>query len=324
MSDIPMVSVVIPMRDEVTTIESCLRTFDQQDHPHDALDVIVVDGMSSDGSRDVVERLAQGRPWLRMVDNPARIASAAFNRGVEAAKGEFVCIVSSHGSVGPDFVSRSLQVLQESRAAGVGGKLVHEGRDPVGRAIGLAMTSPYGMASPFRYAASRREVDTIGHPMYRKEVLDRVGTFDETLDRNSDYELNQRIRNAGYALVLDPEIVTTYHPRTTLPKLARQFWDYGRWKAQIVRRDPSNLRWRHVVPPVFVVGVALAPAAATTPRGRVALTAAVLTYGAGLGGAVAKARPAAKDADLPTFVAAFPVMHATWGAGFLRGLVSVA
>lgn len=318
----PMVSVVIPMRDEVDTIESCLLTFDHQDHPHDALDVVVVDGMSTDGSRDVVERLAGSRPWLRLVDNPARIASAAFNRGIEAAKGEFVCIVSSHGSVGPDFVSRSLQVLQESGAAGVGGKLLHEGRDPVGRAIGLAMTSPFGMASPFRYASSRRAVDTIGHPMYRKQVLDRVGSFDESLDRNSDYELNQRIRNAGHTLVLEPEIVTTYHPRSTLPKLARQFWDYGRWKAQIVRRDPSNLRWRHVVPPAFVVGLAIAPVAATSSRGRTALSVSAVAYVAVLGAAVATARLTASDADMPTFVAAFPVMHATWGAGFLRGLVS--
>lgn len=318
----PMVSVVVPMRDEVESIESCIRTFDVQDHPVDALDVIVVDGMSADGSRALVERLAADRPWLRVVDNPDRIASAAFNRGIEAAKGDYVCIVSSHGSVGPDFVSRSLRTLEDTGAAGVGGKLVHEGSDPAARAIGLAMTSRFGMASPFRYAKTRREVDTIGHPAYRKSVLAEVGHFDESLDRNSDYELNQRLRNAGHVLVFDPEIVTKYHPRATLMKLARQFWDYGRWKAQIVRRDPSNLRWRHGIPPVVVLAAAAAPVASTSQRGRRWLGLVALAYGAMLAMAWREAKPGGRGADVPTFLAAFPVMHLTWGAGFLRGLAT--
>lgn len=314
------VSVIIPMLDEAETIERCIRTFDDQDHPADALDVIVIDGGSTDGSRDIVEAMTVDRPWLRVVDNSARVASAGFNRGIDVAKGDVVCIVSSHGSVGPDFVSRSVRALEETGAAGVGGKLLHEGRDPVGRAIGLAMTSPFGMASPFRYATTRREVDTIGHPVYRRAVLDEVGHFDESLDRNSDYELNQRIRNAGHRLVFDPDIVTTYHPRATLSGLARQFWDYGRWKAQIVRRDPTNLRWRHAVPPALVVAVAVAPLASTTRHGRRAAGISALAYGAVLAAACRGSRPARHEADLVTFLAAFPVMHLTWGAAFLRGL----
>lgn len=318
---VPTVSVVIPMRDEIDTVESCIRTFDDQDHPHDALDVVVVDGMSTDGSRELVRRLADERPWLRLIDNPARIASSAFNRGVEVAKGDFVGIVSSHGSIGPDFVSRSLRTLEETGAAGVGGRLLHEGRDSVGRAIGLAMTSPFGMASPFRYASTRREVDTIGHPVYRKRVFEDVGAFDESLDRNSDYELNQRIRNAGHKLVFDPDIVTTYHPRSTLPKLARQFWDYGRWKSQIVRQDPTNLRWRHTVPPAFVLGLLGAPIVSGSPGGRKAIAVGAVGYAAMLAVAVQRSRPRHADADPWTFITAFPVMHLAWGAGFLRGLL---
>lgn len=320
----PTVSVIIPMRDEVESIEACIYTFDLQDHPHDCLEVIVVDGLSSDGSRQLVERLAAERSWLHVVDNPERIASAAFNRGLEAAKGDYVAIVSSHGSVGPDFVSTSLRVLDETGAAGVGGRLVHEGHDPRSRAIGEAMTSRFGMASPFRYASTRREVDTIGHPLYRKPVLDEVGGFDQSLDRNSDYELNQRVRNAGHRLMFEPSIVSVYHPRATLPTLARQFWDYGRWKAQIARRDPTNLRWRHVVPPVFVLGVAAVPLASRSATGRRLVGAAGLAYAGILAAAVRAAEPDRARADLTTFVAAFPVMHLTWGAGFLRGLLEPA
>lgn len=317
----PMVSVVVPMRDEIDTIEECIRTFDEQDHPKDALDVIVVDGMSTDGSRGLVEQLARSRSWLRLIDNPERIASAAFNKGLDAAKGDYVALISSHGSVGPDFVRRSLRVLQETGAAGVGGKLIHQGHDPTSRAIGLAMTSPFGMASPFRYASTRREVDTIGHPLYRKAIIDDVGGFDQTLDRNSDYELNQRVRNAGHHLVFEPSIVTTYHPRSTLPKLARQFWDYGRWKAQIVRTDPTNLRWRHVIPPAFVAGLVSAPVAARSRAGRRVALSACLAYAGLLAAASRAAARSAVDADVKTFVAAFPTMHVAWGAGFLRGLL---
>lgn len=317
----PTVSVVIPMRDELQSIEDCIRTFDEQDHPHDALEVLVVDGMSTDGSGELVDRLAATRPWLRRIDNPARIASAAFNRGIESAKGDYVAIVSSHGSVGRDFVRRSVEVLEETGAAGVGGRLIHEGRDPVSRAIGLAMTSPFGMASPFRYGLERRDVDTIGHPVYRKAVLDAVGGFDETLDRNSDYELNQRIRNAGHRLVLEPAIVTTYQPRATLRRLARQFWDYGRWKAQIARRDLTNLRWRHVVPPAFVLAVVSLPVAFRYRTGRRVAASMGAGYVGLLMAAVRFSKPRRQDASVGAFLLAFPTMHLTWGAGFLRGLV---
>lgn len=317
----PLVSVVVPMRNEAPTIEACIRTFDVQEHPHDALEVIVVDGLSDDGSRDLVSRMALDRPWLRLVDNPDRRASSAFNRGIEASTGDYVCIVSSHGEVGPDFISRSLATLTETGASGVGGKLLHVGTDPVGRAIGAAMTSPFGMASPFRYANDRREVDTIGHPMYRRAALDEVGPFDESLERNSDYELNQRLRNAGHRLVFDPDIVTTYYPRGDLAGLARQFWDYGRWKAEIVRRDPSNLRWRHTVPSTFALTAVAAPLLVRFPLGRRVVSAGLGCYGVGVALAVSKARPGDGDVDRRALVAAFPLMHLTWGAAFLRGLV---
>jgi len=317
----PTVSVVIPMRDEVDAIEMCIRAFDAQNHPHDALEVLVVDGMSTDGSREVVEQLAADRSWLRLVDNPKRTAAAAFDRGLEAAKGDYVALVSSHGSVGSDFISASLEVLQETGAAGVGGTLVHEGHDPTSRAIGLAMMSPFGMASPFRYASARRDVDTIGHPLYRKAALVEVGGFDQTLERNSDYELNQRLRNAGHRLVFEPAIVSTYHPRSTLPALARQFWDYGRWKAHIVRRDPTNLRWRHAVPPAFVAALVGVPVLARGRVGRRLVGTAGVAYAGVLAVASRSADLSAADADAATFLAAFPVMHVTWGAGFLRGLL---
>lgn len=317
-----MVSVVVPMLNEIDWIEAGIEGLGAQDYPLDHIEVLIVDGGSTDGSRALVQRLSEDRPWLRLIDNPDRLASAAFNRGIEASSGGVVCIVGAHASVGPDFVNRSVRALAETGAGGVGGKLLHEGTNPVQQAIGLAMTSPLGMASPFRYSSERAEVDTIGHPAYRREVLDRVGTFDESLKRNSDYELNHRIRGAGYTLIFDPEIVTRYRPRASLRALARQFFDYGLGKADVVRSHPDSMKPRHFVAPLATIALALSPVLMATRFGRRLLSAGATGYLGLLVTAVVLARPDKHDADPITFVAAFPVMHFTWGAGFILGRLS--
>jgi len=200
--------------------------------------------------------------------------------------------------------------------------LQHQGDDPDGIAIGMAMTSPVGMASPFRYATTRRNVDTIGHPAYRREVLDEVGPFDESLERNSDYEMNYRIRKRGHVLVFDPEIVTLYRPRGSLADLGRQFWWYGRWKAHVVRRQPGSTKLRHLAAPALVALVVLSPLLIRVRAGQLIVAAAALGYPLVVLGATASARPWAHGARTSVFVAAFPVMHGAWGAGFLRTVLA--
>jgi succinoglycan biosynthesis protein ExoA len=313
----PTVSLVVPMLDERAHIERCIASLDAQEWPHDALEVLVVDGGSSDGSREIVDNLTAGRPWLRVVENPARRASSAFNRGIEAASGDVVCLVSAHGELPPDYVPNSVAALDRTGAAGVGGVLRHTGSDRSGRAIGLAMTSPFGMASPFRFADQAREVDTIGHPAYTAAALRSVGAFDESLERNSDYEFNFRMRRAGLRLIFDPTIVTTYRPRGSLRELGRQFWWYGRAKGRVIRRHPGSVKVRHLVPPAFVVAAALAPFLIRFPIGRRIVLAGAATYGAGVALAVSKAKPAAHDADAAVLALAFPTMHLCWGGGLL-------
>lgn len=318
----PRVSVVIPMLDEIGWIGNCISGFESQQYPLDRLEVIIVDSGSTDGSRPLVDSLITEHRWLRVVDNPDRLASAAFNRGVEAATGEIICLVGAHAEVGSDFISSSVSALEETGAAGVGGQLRHDGVDAVQQAIGLAMTSRFGMASPFRYSTQRCEVDTIGHPAYRREVLEAVGAFDESLLRNSDYEMNYRIRAAGHSLVLDPTIITVYRPRSTLRALARQFYNYGLGKSAVTRRHPRSLKLRHGVAPAATVLAAATPAMLSTRSGRWLVAGLSAGYGAMLGAAVLSSRPHDNGARVTTFVAAFPVMHLSWGAGFLVGMVS--
>ena len=319
--ELPIATVVIPMLDEAEHIEACLDAFGKQTYPLDHLDVVVVDGGSTDGSRALVEARAAREPWIRVVDNAAGRASAAFNRGVEAAKGSVVFLFSAHGVPENDYVASSVTALRESGVAGVGGRYEHVGLDRRSSAIGLAMVSPFGMASPHRFAARRQEVDTISHPAYRREVMLEVGPFDETLLRNSDYEFNYRMRALGYRLLFDPSVGSIYRPRPSLRALARQFWWYGRWKARVVARHPGSRRARHLVPPAVVVVLSLSPILAGFPSGRRLLPRLGGLYGALVLAAVVHSRPSQHQADPLVLAAAFPVMHVSWGAGYLTSVL---
>jgi len=310
------------MLDERLYIGECLDGFAQQTYPQDLLDVIVVDGRSVDGSRELVQVRAEESAWLRIIDNPKRRIPAACNLGLEAAKGDVVCFFSSHGVPSPTFVEQSVRVLQESSATGVGGRYMHEGLDPVSRAVGLAMASAFGMASPHRYAQFRQHVDTISHPVYRREAVVDAGGFNEQMERNEDYELNWRLRRDGGTLVFDPSILSTYRPRASLVRLARQFWWYGRWKARVARQHPRSLRARHIVPPVAAAFTWSAPALVMTRRGRALVAVIGSVYGVLLAAAVLQAQPRRAGADPVSLAAAFPVMHLAWGSGFLAGALT--
>lgn len=316
----PRVSVVVPMLDEIDAIGECLDAFARQSYPLDHLEILVVDGGSSDGSRELVLERAATEPWIRLVENPDRRASAAFNRGTEAATGEVICLFSAHGVPDADYVRASVDALAQTGADGVGGRYLHEGFDPVSNAIGLAMVSPVGMASPHRFARVRKDVDTISHPAYLAESVRRVGRFDEGLQRNSDYELNHRMLDQGMRLVFDPGVRSIYRPRRSLGALARQFWWYGRWKERVVRRHPGSMRPRHAIAPLAVFGGTVSPLLATTRIGRAAVTAGAVGYLGVVTAGVVLARTRDHHASPVVLAACFPVMHAAWGAGFLTSL----
>lgn len=316
----PTVTVAVPMLNEAQYIVSCLDAFGAQDWPIDKLDILVIDGGSGDGSKLVVEAYAEKHPWVRLVDNECGTASAAFNIGMHQALGEVVCLFSSHGVPDTDYVRRSVEALHRSGAAGVGGSYRHIGLDPISRAIGLAMVSPVGMASPHRYATESRDVDTISHPAYWRDAMLDIGGFDEELLRNSDFEFNFRMREAGHRLHFDPAIGSIYRPRPNLNALFRQFWYYGKWKAKVVEQHPTSLAPRHAVAPLAVLGVGLTPLLWLVRPLRPVVALAFASYGAVIAYGVRKADAAAHDASVTTLAAAFPTMHLAWGGGFIKSV----
>ena len=309
------------MLNELGHIETCLGSFASQTWPLELLDVMVIDGGSDDGSRDVVDSYASVNPWVRIVENPVGSAACAFNLGMTEARGEVVCLFSAHGVADPDYVRASVEALHRSGASGVGGGYRHEGTDAVSAAIGIAMISPVGMASPHRYASEPCDVDTISHPAYWRDAMLSVGRFDEALERNSDYEFNHRMREGGHRLRFDPSIGSVYRPRPGLRALARQFWHYGRWKARVMEQHPSSVRPRHLVPPLAVLGLATAPFLLIARPLRPIVALVLAAYGAVVGVGVGLARPRAHGASVRHLAAAFPVMHLAWGAGVVTAVL---
>ena len=309
------------MLNEQGYIEACLDSFATQTYGVERLDVIVVDGGSTDGSREWVARYGERHPWVRLVHNERRSAASAFNLGVDNARGDVVCLFSAHGVAAPDYVEKSVGVLEDSGAAGVGGRYLHEGLDRSSRAIGLAMVSPFGMASGHRFASARRLVDTISHPAYWKDAMVETQRFDERLARNSDYEFNVRMRALGHELLFDPSICSIYRPRPSLRALARQFWWYGRWKARVARQHPSAVRPRHLVAPAAAAAAITTPIWLNVRALRPIVYAGWSAYAISVAIATIAPRPRHKGATPVVLGASFPVMHGAWGAGFLLSII---
>jgi succinoglycan biosynthesis protein ExoA len=317
----PIVSIALPMLNEAKYIVSCLDSFAAQDYPLDLLDVMVIDGGSTDGSRLVVNAYSEKNPWVRIVENDESTASAAFNVGMEQAYGDVVCLFSSHGVADPGYVSGSVAALHRSGAAGVGGSYRHEGLDPVSNAIGAAMVSKVGMASPHRFADTARDVDTISHPAYWRDAMLDIDGFDRSLMRNSDYEFNFRMREAGHRLHFDPAIGSVYRPRPNLNSLFRQFWYYGKWKAKVAEQHPSSVRPRHLVAPLAALAAAVTPFMLLNRRLRLVAALGWAAYSAVIAYGVASADRKEREASTATLAAAFPVMHMAWGAGFIKSVI---
>lgn len=264
--DYPLVSVVMPVRNEARFIARNLESVLAQDYPPDRLEVLVADGRSEDGTPELVlgiaTRVAAGGSGASvvLVDNPGRVMPTGTNAAIRRARGQVVVLLGGHAELPRDYVRRCVETLLETGADGVSGALESVGAGATGRAIAAAMSSPFGIGnSGFRTAqggGAPVEVDTIPFPVFRRAVFERVGLYNPAMVRHQDYEFNYRVRQSGGRMLLIPGLKATYHVRSSLPSLWRQYWQYGIWKGRFLRRFPQSLRFRHLVPPGFVLALA--------------------------------------------------------------------
>ncbi len=252
----PLVTIIMPVRNEGRHIARALEAVLNQDYPRERMEILVVDGMSSDDTRPLVQAFATRDPRLRLLDNPERIVPTALNRGIYAARGEVIIRVDGHAEIARDYVRRCIEGLAQVDAECIGGPIATVGETWIARGIAIAQSSPFGVGNAaFRYSNRAQYVDTLAFGAYRRRVFDRIGVFDEELIRNQDDEFNFRLVQAGGKIWLAPSIRSTYYSRASLRGLGKQYFEYGFWKVRVIQKHGRPASWRHVVPVTFVLAL---------------------------------------------------------------------
>lgn len=331
MGPLPAVSVIIPCYNEQATIRLLLEALHQQTFPLEKMEVLVVDGGSSDATRQQIAAFQEAQPALQVsvIDNPSRTIPAALNRGIAAARGPIIVRLDAHSKPYPDYVARCVADLEQGLGDNVGGvwDIQPGAAGPMAQAIAAAACHPLGVGDArYRYTTQAGTVDTVPFGAFFRSLVERVGGYDEGLLTNEDYEFNTRIRQAGGKIWLDPAIRSVYFARATLGALAHQYWRYGFWKARMLRRYPGTLRWRQALPPAFVAGLlGTALLALFWPLARVVFLAEWGLYAAVLLAVGIQATYRQKQvALLWGMPPAMAVMHLTWGAALLWSLLRPA
>jgi glycosyltransferase involved in cell wall biosynthesis len=311
----PDVAVVMPVRNEARDLAAAVASVLAQDYPG-RLEICLAVAPSTDGTERVAAELAERHPEVQVVANPAGSTPAGLNAAIRATTAPVVARVDAHAELSDGYLRRAVETLRRTGAVNVGGIQRAVGTTPFEEAVAAAMSSRFGTGdATFHYGGEEGPTDTVYLGVFDRAALEAVGLFDETLERNQDYELNIRLRAAGGTVWFDPELVVRYRPRSSLRALARQYFQYGQWKRVVLCRHPGSLRWRQAVPPVtmaaVVGGLLLAPWRRWT-------LAAPLTYAAAVVAAAlisGKGRPGVTA----RLVAIFPTMHGAWSAGLFRG-----
>ena len=323
----PGVSVIMPVRDEAQHLAAAVAGVLAQDYPG-PLELVMAVGPSSDGTEQIAAGLAAGDEQIRMVDNPVGRTPNALNVALAACRHEIVVRVDGHGVLADGYLVRVVELLDETGAANVGGFMDAQGNTPFERAVAYAYTSRLGLGgSAFHLGnAPAGPVETVFLGAFRKSALQLVGGFDESMWRAQDWELNYRLRRAGQVVWFSPDLRVTYRPRSRVRDLARQMFETGRWRREVVRRHPDTAGARYLAPPATVAAIAAGGVLAVAGRlaGNRALTRLGLAAPAGYAALVLAGGVGARStldvrarAWLPVVLA---VTHLSWGSGFLVGL----
>lgn len=324
-------SVIIPCRDEIDWIATCLASLADQDIPVDRFEVVVVDGMSTDGSRECIATAADRHRMIRMLDNPARATPVAMNVGVAASRGDIILIAGAHNRYDPAFLRRLGEHLaRRPEADAVGGVIVTRPRTGgrIGRAIALAISHPFGVGpSHFRTMPDRPIwTDAAFGCGYRRSVFERIGLFNERLVRGQDMEFNLRLRAAGGRILLAPDLRSEYFARSTLSA----FWIHnvmnGEWAVLPFLCSPIRpVGLRHLAPLAFVLALLCTGLAAPlVPAARWAATGLAGAYAVALLASSVQVAWRARDPILtPFMVVTFASLHIGYGLGSLWGALRV-
>jgi succinoglycan biosynthesis protein ExoA len=313
----------VPCRNESKHLRTFFSSVLAQALPDEAsLEMVVADGASTDGTKEILNEYAAAYPWIRVVDNPRRIVSTGLNLAIGLATGEIIIRMDVHAHYAKDYVAQCVAVLNETNADNVGGPAQTRSSSYIQEAISAAYHSPFACGGArFHDVTYQGPVDTVTFGCWRKDVLQRIGLFDEELVRNQDDELNLRLIRTGGKIFQSPRIRCWYEPRASLLALANQYGQYGYWKVRVIRKHGSPASLRHLVPVAFVGTVLLLSAASffiVTAEYALAVVLGLYIL-ANLVASLAICRD--KHHLLPVMPMVLATYHFSYGFGFLAAML---
>ena len=320
------ISIIIPCRNEEKFIGKCLDSILMQDYPHSSLEILVADGMSTDKTRDILMDYSSKYSFIRWVENPKKLASAALNIMIPQVNGEVIIRMDAHNEYAKDYISKCVRYLYEYQADNVGGVWITlpGAETTIAKVIALVLSSSFGVGDALFHIGVKEPtyVDTVPFGCYRREVFDKVGLFDEEAGRNEDDDFNSRLIKQGGKILLVPDIVSYYHARETYGKLWRTYFQYGYFKPLTVLKLRSVFTLRQLIPGILV-GSLIVLCAASLFNKYIFLLFLIEFSVYIAANFIASFLTAAKNRMvlLPYLMIAFAVLHLSYGVGYLKGIL---
>ncbi len=318
---LPPISIIMPIYNEAEFITMSLNALLNQDYKG-PVEILCIDGMSNDGTRNIIRTIIKKNHNIKIIDNPFRIIPKALNMGIREAKHEYIARMDAHSMADPHYLTKCTEVLKNTNADCVGGRWIYKGSNFISSAIAAAMDSKFGVGTAkWRGTTSAGNADTVPFGFWKRELLLDMGGFNETLLCNEDYEFNYRLRMAGGRIYYSPDIISTYYVRKNLYLLWKQYFKYGFWKPRILQMHPASLRLRHSIAPLFTVGLLFGPIISLFSINFLKLYCTglilyfILLF---LFSLLQSVRHGWKY--LPMILPAFVILHTAWGTGFLTGI----
>ena len=312
-SPLPAISVILPVLNEESHLEGAVLSVLSQDY-RGPLEIILALGPSRDRTNEIATKLASHDNRVKLIDSPTGKTAAGLNIALAASKSPVVVRVDGHAQIPKNYISLIVEILNKTGAVNVGGVMAAVGTTAFERAVAGAMRSPLGVgASRFHTGGEAGEVDTVYLGAFRREALVAIGGFDERFTRAQDWELNFRLRENGGVIYFDPRLHVTYRPRSSVGALAKQYFEYGRWRRVVSRRHSGTINYRYLAPPFALLGFSASLVLGIVLSSIFFIPALVYL----LFVVLASLKISTSIGEYLLLLLVIPTMHFAWGAGFI-------
>ena len=309
----PSITVILPILNEEADLQNCISAILQQDYAGE-IEIILALGPSKDKTNQIAQNLAAADKRIKLVNNPTGQTAKGLNLAIAESSFEIICRIDGHSEISNSYLKTAVSIMQEKGAVNVGGLMHADGQSGLQRTIAQAMRSKLGVgASKFHTGGKAGPSDTVYLGTFKKSAILAAGGFDERYIRAQDWELNHRMRAQGGLIWFDPRLVVTYRPRKSLSKLAKQYFQYGRWRRVISRQHPKTTNFRYLAPPVALV-INLLSVVFGVLVAKIFFLPVLIYMTILIIGGIIIGRNIADKLLMPIV---FATMHLSWGAGFI-------